>query len=471
MEKVTGVALGLRLAAAFMVAATFSTHSEATEPAVTLIVIDDDWGGLNPPSPHRSHWVIEPLGSGYVIYGTYSQRRMEQPPDDARAEERDVTNLPAGPVPASSVDAVVSALRAPPQAMIDPALFGSAIDHAGASIDKTVQRLIALNPPAALRQRIVDWGDSVRKGEALAQAITLGVTKDFHTDDFPSVRIEASFADGSRLASRSGSQNLFLLPWRDASDRKTFSADLPKALGAVLPAMSANRDRLIETPSQDELDDYLETGTGEDYARFQVQVVAPQAYAALASHFTISEINPVDISSHQMFATVGLHGGLPNLSLRTKLAIKGTGLANPSSLDGIAAALNTAATAPGLRRAMLSAPDDAFRMEEGIGNPPFGAEAKKQFIAQMSEAHKLPDLVADPRLLDGAEMVKQGFYPTYWVALRDHRAVAWKRYVGGKSTAGRRLCAEVSDPDESARVLGITDDCMGQAYDAAGRAL
>ena len=259
MEKVTGVALGLRLVAAFIVAATFSTRSKATEPAVTRIVVDDDWGGLNPTSPHRSHWVIEPRGSGYVLYGTYSQRRMEQPPDDARAEERDVTNLPAGPVPASSVDAVVSALRAPPQAMIDPALFGSAIDHAGASIDKTVQRLIALNPPAALRQRIVDWGDSVRKGEALAQAITLGVTKDFHTDDFPSVRIEASFADGSRLASRSGSQNLFLLPWRDASDRKTFSADLPKALGAVLPAMSTNRDRLTETPSQDELDDYLET--------------------------------------------------------------------------------------------------------------------------------------------------------------------------------------------------------------------
>ncbi|PWF66284.1 hypothetical protein CBX98_25215, partial [Vibrio sp. T9] len=128
----------------------------------------------------------------------------------------------------------------------------------------------------------------------LAQAITVGIRTSFHTDDNPHTRIEANFANGSTLVSSSGSQNLLLLPWSDASGRKSYSAAIPKALAEVLPPTSTNRKRLLVEPSEDELDDYLEKGMGNDYARFQVQIVAPQAYAALASRFTIVEINPVD---------------------------------------------------------------------------------------------------------------------------------------------------------------------------------
>jgi hypothetical protein len=476
MDKVTGVALGLRLAVVFTIAATFSSYSKAAEPipsAVTLtrIVIDDNWGGLNPTSPHRSHWVIEPRGSGYVVYGKNSRRRMASQANGSWTEERDVTNVAAQPVSGTAVDALVRALQAPPQNTVDPTVFGAEIRHADKKIDEMVQELTALNPPPALRQRILDWGNGLRQGQPLAQAITVGVTTSFHTDDYPSTRIEANFANGSSLVFSSGSQNLFLLPWSDASGHKSYSAALPKALAAVLPPMSSNRQRLAAEPSQDELDDYVETGMGNDYARFQVQIVAPQAYATLASRFTISEINPVDIASHQLFVTVSLPGGPSNLSLRTQLAIEGQALAKPSDLDGMMAALNTAATATGLHQAMLTAPKDDFRIEHGIGMQSFQAAAKKQFIAQMTEAHKLPELARHPQLLDGAVMVTQGGDPTYWVALHDRRAVVWKRYVGSTPSPGHRLCANVPASDESYGSLGNSDECLGEVYDAAGKAL
>lgn len=476
MDKVTGVALGLRLAAAFAVASTFSSYSKAAEPtpsAVTLtrIVIDDDWGGLNPTSPHRSHWVIEPSGSGYVLYGKNSKRRMASQANGSWTEERDVTNVAVQPVPGAAVDALVRALRAPPEDTIDPAVFGTEINHAGKKIDAMVQELTALNPPPALRQRILDWANGLRQGRPLAQAITVGVTTSFHTDDYPHTRVEADFANGSTLVFSSGSQNLLLLPWSDASGHRSYSAAIPRALATVLPPTSTNRERLAVKPSQDELDDYLETGMANDYARFQVQIAAPQAYASLASRFNIVEINPVDIISHQLFVTVSLPGGPPNLSLRTQLAIEGQALAKPSDLDGMMAALNTAATATGLHQAVLTAAKDDFRIEQVIGMQPFQTAAKKQFIEQMAEAHKLPELARHPQLLDGAVMVTQGNDPTYWVALRDRRAVVWKRYVGSTASPGHRLCADVPASDESYSSLGNSDECLGKVYDAAGKAL
>jgi hypothetical protein len=474
MEKVTDAVVGLRLAAVFLLAATFSTSSTAAEPApsaVTRIVIDDDWVGHSPTTPHRSHWVIEPRGSAYVLSGTYSQQHMEKKPHYSRTEERDVTNVTDQPVPGPAVDALVRALRAPPQPTIDLALFGATIHHAGAAIDDTVKQLLDLSPPPPMRQRILDWASTLRQGQPLARAITVGVATDFHSDDFPQVRVEASFADGSHLAFSSGSQNRFLMPWHDASGHASFAADLPKAVYALLPTMSANRGRLSGEPSEDELDAYLATGMAEDKARFQVQIVAPQAYATLESRFTIRDINPVDTSSHRLFVTVSLPDGPKNLTLRTKLAISGTALAKPSDMDGMMEALNTAAAATGLRQAMLSAPDHDFHMEPGIGIQPFNAEAKKQFIEQMREAHKLPELATHPHLLDGAVIVEQGDYPTYWIALRDRRSIEWKRFVGVHVEHGGRMCAGVPVTGEDWRSVGNTDECISKVYDAAGHAL
>lgn len=486
MEKATEARIGLRMAVLAFAAilAACDKHSAAVVSSappvptptdasnVTRIVIDDHWAGFNPISPIRSHWIIERDGSGFVLFGTRSQQHLSHPAGAySRTEERDTTTVTAAPLSGPAVESLVHALRAPPQSSIDLNLFGSAVTHASETIDKSVQKLVALDPPPALRQRIVDWGNGLRQGQPLADAITTGVANAYHSDDYPSARVEATFADGSGAVLYSNSQNLLMLPWSDASGRKSFSAELPRALAALLPSISSNRGRLTEVPSQDKFDDYLGSGISDEESRFQVQIVAPEAYAALQSHFDIRDIDPVDMRSHRLRVTVGLSGGPPNLSLRTQLAIKGKALARPADLDAIRTELNTATAATGLRQAMQSAPNDDFSMNRGIGLQPFHTEAKKQFIAQMGDAHKLPELAKHPDLLDGAVMVAQGYNPTYWVALRDRRAIVWKEFVNGKLPPGHRSCAGVPILQKDFPDLGNLYDCLGLVYDAAGKAL
>jgi hypothetical protein len=292
----------------------------------------------------------------------------------------------------------------------------------------------------------------------------------FHSDDYPYARVEANFADGSVLMFCSDSQNLLMLPWRDGGGRKSFSSDLSRALAAVLPSISSNRRRLAEVPSQEEFDNYLGQGIESDYSKFQVQIAAPAVYAALQSRFAIRDITSIDAQSHDFVVTVGLPTGPSNLTLRTKLAVAGKVLAKPSDLDEMADELSTAVAAPGLRQAMQANPHDDFRMERSIGWQLFDARTKKQFVMQMLQLHKLPELAEHPALLDGAVMVEQGRDPTYWVALHDRRAIEWKRFVMGHIPAGHHECASVpmSTSDEDFPDNENLDDCLGQVYDANG---
>ena len=76
----------------------------------------------------------------------------------------------------------------------------------------------------------------------------------------------------------------------------------------------------------------------------------------------------------------------------------------------------------------------------------------------MREAHKLPELATHPHLL-------------VLVALRDHRSIEWKRFVGVRVEHGSRMCAGVPVTGEDWRSVGNTDECISKVYDAAGHAL
>ncbi|WP_213950110.1 hypothetical protein [Luteibacter sp. dw_328] len=467
MDKVTGVAFGLRLAAAFTIASTLSAclrPPRPSTPELTRIVIDDDWDGYSSITPVRSHWVVEPAGTGFILYGTHSQQHIPLPADQGRAADRDVTNVPPQVVPTSTVDALLRAMRAPPQPSIDLAVFGPTVNHAAASIDETVQSLTALGPPAPLQQRIVNWGNDLRQPQRLADAIKSGMAT-YHTDDYPLTRVEASFADGSRLVSSSDSQNVLMLPWRDTTGRKSFSADLPRALAALLPPVSTNHMRLSGPPSQEDFDDALRKGIAKDYHRFKMQILMPAAYASIQTRLVIDDVDLDNMAGadgttlSSLFIAVKIPGGPPNLSLMTPLQVKGGALATPEDLGVMTDELDTVVGATALRQAMQTAPSDAFRILRDSGMPSFEASEKKRFIARMGETHKLPELVSHPELLDGAVMVTEDDGPfikgprsrgsIYWVALRDQRTVALTR-------------------------LGVcknSDDCIVKVYDSEGKAL
>nr|WP_157504318.1 hypothetical protein [Luteibacter rhizovicinus] len=467
MDKVTGVAFGLRLAAAFTIASTLSAclrPPRPSTPELTRIVIDDDWDGYSSITPVRSHWVVEPAGTGFILYGTHSQQHIPLPADQGRAADRDVTNVPPQVVPTSTVDALLRAMRAPPQPSIDLAVFGPTVNHAAASIDETVQSLTALGPPAPLQQRIVNWGNDLRQPQRLADAIKSGMAT-YHTDDYPLTRVAARLADGSRLVSSSDSQNVLMLPWRDTTGRKSFSADLPRALAALLPPVSTNHMRLSGPPSQEDFDDALRKGIAKDYHRFKMQILMTAAYASIQTRLVIDDVDLDNMAGadgttlSSLFIAVKIPSGQPNLSLMTSLQVKDKALARPDDQGVMTDELNTAVAATALRQAMQTVPGDTFRILSDGGLPSFGASEKKQFVARMSEAHTLPELVSHPELLDGAVMVTEDDGPfikgprsrgsIYWVALRDQRTVALTRLGVCKNSA----------------------DCTVKVYDSEGKAL
>lgn len=464
MEKVTGTAFGSRLAVALTIAATMSSCTTPARPktashsptatlgssGLTRLVIDDDWDGYSPITPVRSHWVIEPRGAGFVLYGSRSQGRMPAPSDDREGpQKRDVTNVPAQTIPATAVDTLVRTMRAPSQPVIDLALFGAAVGHAGAAIDQRVQGLLALGPPRQAQRRIVEWGQSLRQGPALAEALTHGLASP-HTDDYPHASVEASFADGSSLTFATDSQGVLMLPWHDATGQKTFSSDFSHALAALLPAESINRERLSGEPVQSEFDEALNAGLILSYNRFKAQILTPGAYTSVQSRFAVNDISaPVFLgaaptTSPPLVVTVSLPAGPPNLILRAVLETKGPNLAAPRELDRMADDLRTAAAATELRQAMVAAPGDQFLIDRESGVAIFDESAKARFAAQMQELNELPELGSHPELLDGAVLVTQGNDPAllgprskspiYWIALRDHRAVALTRLaIGGNN--------------------------------------
>jgi len=68
-----------------------------------------------------------------------------------------------------------------------------------------------------------------------------------HTDDYPSVRITLTFADDSTEVASSGSQSVFMLPWkviRDGRPTDTFDRNISMALAELLPEGATNRERL-----------------------------------------------------------------------------------------------------------------------------------------------------------------------------------------------------------------------------------
>ncbi len=64
-------------------------------------------------------------------------------------------------------------------------------------------------------------------------------------DDYPGARVRVDFLDGSKLEASTHSYYVFMIPWRvDAQDGETFNADISRAVSALLPPKTVNKERL-----------------------------------------------------------------------------------------------------------------------------------------------------------------------------------------------------------------------------------
>jgi hypothetical protein len=75
-------------------------------------------------------------------------------------------------------------------------------------------------------------------------------------DDYPGVGVEVVFEDGSKLTAGSHSYYVFMLPWKISGIKtETYNADISRAVSALLPANSVNKERLAGDGLDDQLTD------------------------------------------------------------------------------------------------------------------------------------------------------------------------------------------------------------------------
>src|SRR5436190_22805190 len=71
--------------------------------------------------------------------------------------------------------------------------------------------------------------------------------KFWKSDDYPSIRVTVVFANDKRWVASSDSYYPFMLPWGvslNGTEQTTYNADISRAIAALMPNRSLNRNRL-----------------------------------------------------------------------------------------------------------------------------------------------------------------------------------------------------------------------------------
>lgn len=63
-------------------------------------------------------------------------------------------------------------------------------------------------------------------------------------DDNPGARVEVVFDDGSKVTAKSNSYYVFMIPWERPGGRKTYNADISRAVAALMPEGMVNKERM-----------------------------------------------------------------------------------------------------------------------------------------------------------------------------------------------------------------------------------
>lgn len=111
-----------------------------------------------------------------------------------------------------------------------------------------------------------------------------------HTDDNPYVEVTVRFDGGSLLSARSNSQHEFMLPWRsDRGGRSVdeFNRDVSRAIVALLPEGSTNRERLSGEGLPETLGSAAMEAIQNEWDLVEVEEKAPAALDSLRGQYKV----------------------------------------------------------------------------------------------------------------------------------------------------------------------------------------
>lgn len=272
------------------------------------------------------------------------------------------------------------------------------------------------------------------------------IFKNWHTDDYPTVRVEVTFVDSSKLAAYTNSQFVFMLPWCIGTEkRKDFNADISRAVSALLPEDTVNKDRLAGIGLAKDMTEAVMSSIEDEWNLLGAQEMVGGSLTALRQKYQIvaTEIDPYLRPEYgpQKYnpnaEEMSLHATLRKSSFPGNvfdaLSLK---IAN-GEVEGITNFLNTAAkyenlvfSIPWFNTFIREHPKVPFRISY-VDTASFGEKAMLTFSGDM-KLRERPDLiekVSHQQSQIALVMVGSTYSESYWLVFPDKHMLLW-RYIG-----------------------------------------
>ena len=264
-------------------------------------------------------------------------------------------------------------------------------------------------------------------------------------DDYPQLTVTIALKDGGQWICSSNSYYPFMLPWkvnRGGNEGTTYNADISRAIAALMPEGSLNRNRLSDEELKEWLSEAVMGHIKQQWDLLGVENRAPESFAELRRNFEVqhARINPyrsVDYGyvgrekgphEENLLATLRQPSLPPNVEEDVALLFREGKIEGVSELsDRIGPYVSLALSVPWLNEYRAKHPEQKMYIRY-VHNRSFSEKAMQNFTADMKQLGKesLADEVA--RVQDKVALVFLD-YGSDWIILPDNRMILWRHYL------------------------------------------
>ncbi|MGC1648891.1 MAG: WG repeat-containing protein [Candidatus Sulfotelmatobacter sp.] len=265
-------------------------------------------------------------------------------------------------------------------------------------------------------------------------------------DDYPGTSVDVVFEDGSKLVAESHSYYVFMLPWKISGLKTdTYNAEISRAVSALLPADSVNKERLAGNGLAEQLTDSVMRLIEREWNLLGSDERAGEALQKLRTAYEVvtAKLTPYH---HPEYGTATYKGEPEEMNLHASVR-KDTFPPNVTyalvlryangKVEGVDEFLQSAdkyeklaLSVPWLNKYIHDDPRLAFRISY-VHNQSFGDKAMRVFTADMKLRGR-EDLIEQVKAQQ-AEIalliVGNTYSESYWLLFPDKHMMLW-RYGG-----------------------------------------
>lgn len=234
------------------------------QTAVKSINIETGWGGLGEPQ----HALVT-IRNDHGLYRVDGKR-----------------------IDSASVESLVRSLQAPQIARPEMANLGVTAEWLDAHL-AIVKREMPWTMDGALPSQVQLFEGAFRDPKTMAGPVADRFTYG-SLDDYPYASVQVVLQDGTTLSAATHSYYAFMIPWTLKGRNETWNADISRAVSALLPPKTPDKDRLAGAGFDQGLAEALMSRIQDRWKMLGVEGRAGTTLTVLRQHYTVerADINP-----------------------------------------------------------------------------------------------------------------------------------------------------------------------------------